>query len=174
MSASTAPLQAPAPAARPVIVQPDGGRHVHAFGDHIQFLLSGDDTGGALALGLASTPAGHGPPPHVHHREAELFVVLEGELEFWAEGGAGGGTWTRVAPGGVVFLPADLPHTYRNVGSTPSRHLVLTTPAGFERFFSACGELFAAAGPGAPPDMDAIVRVSADHGIEYLVPLGGR
>ena len=172
MPAAIAPLQAPTAAAtvvRPVLVQPDGGRHVHAFGTPVQFLLSGDETGGALALGVATTPAGHGPPPHVHHREAEVLVVLEGELEFWV-----GGEWTRVAAGGAAFLPAGVPHTYRNAGDAPSRHLVLATPAGFERFFSACADVFAAADPGAPPDMDAIVRVSADHGIEYLVPLGGR
>ncbi|GJG89440.1 hypothetical protein tb265_46210 [Gemmatimonadetes bacterium T265] len=159
---------------RPVLVQPEGGRHLHAFGDHLHVLLSTASTNGALAVALLTTPAGSGPPPHVHHREAEVFVVLDGEVEFWQHDGDGG-TWTRVAPGGAAFLPRGVPHTYRNAGTGPSRQLVITAPGGFDEFFAGCAAVFAASeavGPGAPPDLGEIVRVSTAHGIEYLVPLG--
>jgi quercetin dioxygenase-like cupin family protein len=38
-------------------------------------------TGGAYSLFEVATPPGSGPP-HVQHREAEAFYVLEGEFEF--------------------------------------------------------------------------------------------
>ena len=116
---------------------------------------------------FGNTPPGHGPPPHVHHREAEIFVVLDGEMEFFAEE-----CWTRVAPGGAVFLPRGAPHTFRNVGPTASRTLTIVLPGGFDQFFAGCADVFAAAGPGAPPEMREIRRVADAHGIEFLVPLG--
>ena len=54
---------------------------------------------------------------------------------------------------------------YRNVGPTPSRQWILTTPSGFEGFFARCAEEFAKAGG---PNMDHIVGFHRDHGIEFL------
>lgn len=174
MLAATLPTEVyfpAAPAAAAKIVQPHQVRRLEAFGDRLDLLLSGADTGGALAVFVQSTPAGSGPPPHRHHGEAEIFVVLEGELEYFV-GVPGEGTWTRVAPGGAVFLPRGVPHTFRNVGGTPSRTLVVVLPGGFEQFFAGCADLFAAAGPDAPPDVAEVLRVADAHGIEFLVPLG--
>jgi hypothetical protein len=61
-------------------------------------------------------------------------------------------------------LPRGVPHRYHNVGTTPSKHWLLTTPSGFEHFF-ACAEEFAQ--PGGP-DMRRIVEIHAAYGIELL------
>jgi len=53
---------------------------VAAFGSTIVFKLEGRHTGRALCLGVAETSPGAGPPPPVHRRDDEVFVVLEGEL----------------------------------------------------------------------------------------------
>jgi hypothetical protein len=77
------------------------------------------------------SPAGSGPPRHVHDREDETFVVLTGECEFWLEG-----TSFIRGPGESAFIPRGREHTFRVAGSEPSRHLLILTPGGFESFFA--------------------------------------
>jgi uncharacterized cupin superfamily protein len=144
-------------------VPPDAGHVARAFGNEIQFKLTGEQTGGALSLGLATVPAGTaGPPPHVHEAEDELFIILEGRYRVFVEG-----AWSEVGPGTVVYLPRNVAHTFHVVGEQPGRHWVLTTSAEFERFYTRCAEVFAA--PGAP-DIARLVAIGAEHGMRFLRP----
>ncbi|HYY13788.1 MAG TPA: hypothetical protein VE758_05080, partial [Chthoniobacterales bacterium] len=56
-------------------------------------------------------------------------------------------------------------HTFKNVGDEPSRMMITTMPAGFEKFFARCAEEFAK--PGGP-DMPRIIGIGAEHGIHFL------
>jgi quercetin dioxygenase-like cupin family protein len=145
---------------KPTIVLSGMGKDLHAFGDVLSVMLGGDQTGGTLTVMLDVTPPGGGPPPHVHSREDELFLVAEGRVSFFVEG-----NWTEVEAGGAVFLPKGTVHCYRNVGTTPSRQWILTNPSGFENFFARCAQEFRS--PGGP-DMNRIVEISREHGIEYV------
>ncbi len=147
-------------AATSTITRAGEGTSVTAFGSEIVFMLTGEQTGGSMTLGLATVPAGDGPPPHVHHREDELFIIVEGRYGVFANG-----EWTEAGPGAVVYLPRGQAHTFRNLGETPARHWVLTTPSGFERFYQECAGVFA--GPAAP-DLGRIVKIAGDHGIEFV------
>ena len=149
---------------RPVIVAPGEGETFTAFGDTIQAKLGLQHTGGNLALGLCTTEPGNGPPPHVHHKEDELFIIVEGTMSFWTNN-----QWRDVGPGGVVFLPRDVPHTFKNRSGSTVRMWVLTAPSGFEVFFSRCAEICAAGGANGP-DMAQIMQIAAEHGIEFLHP----
>lgn len=146
----------------PIIMAPHDGETVHAFGSRIDFKLTGDDTGGAFVLGLATIPPGGGPPPHVQHDEDELFIIVEGRYSFLVEG-----AWREAEPGAVVFVPRGAPHTFRNVGDVPARHWVLNTPGGFEHFFRKAAAVFAA---GGPPDFAALARIAAEHGSTFVAP----
>jgi quercetin dioxygenase-like cupin family protein len=145
---------------KPVIVQPGQGQELRAFGDVLSVLLGGEQTGGKLAVMFDITPPGGGPPLHVHSREDELFLVVEGRISYFADG-----RWTEVAPGGAVFLPRGSTHCYRNVGTTPSKHWILATPSGFEKFFARCAEEFCK--PGGP-QMSRIVEICQEQGIQLL------
>jgi mannose-6-phosphate isomerase-like protein (cupin superfamily) len=155
---------APAPRRAPsaLVIPPAGGRTVAAFGDTLVFKLGDADTGGALSLAFATTPPGGGPPPHRHLDEDELFLLVSGREEYFLDG-----RWAAVEPGSVVYVPRGVVHTFRNVGDGPSQKWTLTTSGGFDRFFTACGEVFdAAAAAGAPPDMGRIVALFAEHRLE--------
>ena len=161
LPASAFPAYAP-PARRAVIVPPAGGTTLSAFTDTLVVKLAGADTGDALTLAFATTPPGGGPPPHRHTREDELFIVVDGRLEYFVEG-----AWVRAEPGAVVFVPRGVEHTFRNAGDTPARQWVLTTPGGFDRFFAECAGVFAAAAAaGAAPDMRRVLAAFARQGIE--------
>jgi quercetin dioxygenase-like cupin family protein len=151
---------APRPAAR--IVRPGEGQRVRAFGNEIEFMLTGEKTADSLTVGLATVPAGNGPPPHVHYAEDELFLILEGEYSIYLDG-----DWTNVGPGTVVYLPRGSVHTFRVISATPGRHWTLQTPSGFERYFERAAEVFAAPGP---PDVKRLAAITAEYGAEFVPP----
>ena len=150
-------------------VPPGGGRSFWLLGELYKAKALGEDTGGAFAFVEATTPPGAGPPPHVHRNEDETFWVLEGELEFMVADG------TVSAPAGsFVYAPRGIPHTYRNVGTTPSRYVVMIQPAGLEKFFEEVSE--PAEDPSAPPPVhgqeviEKIMAAAPKYGMEILPP----
>ena len=106
------------------------------------------------------TPPGGGPPLHFHINDDETFHVLEGRIAFYKKG-----HWHEVGPGGSAFIPRGEVSTFKNVGETPARMLLSTTPAGFENFFARCAEEFSK--PGGP-DMTRVKEIAAEHGIHFV------
>ena len=130
-------------------------------------MLDGTQTGGAMTVALSTAPPRHGPPPHIHHGEDEMFLVVAARYRFLKTDGE----WSEpLGAGGVVFTPRGVRHTFQNADDTPSRYWIITTPSGFETFFARCAGVFAA---GGPPDMARILAISDEHGIEYVPPIGG-
>lgn len=153
----------------PLIARTEDRPAFWVVGDRYTVLLSAAETGGAFSLFEFVVPAGRGSPPHIHHAEHETFVVIAGEVEFTVAG-----TPTRVGPGGVVFGARDVPHNFRNVGTTEARMIVVCTPGGLERFFAAAG---VPAGdrtstPPAPTEADKarMIAIAPQHGVELLLP----
>jgi quercetin dioxygenase-like cupin family protein len=142
------------------IVRQSDARALHAFGEEMTILLDGERTAGTLAMWTAITAPGGGPPQHYHLNEDETIYVIEGRVAFFLNGG-----WNEVGPGGTAFLPRGVVHTFKNVGDKPSRHLTMTMPSGFEKFFARCAEEFAKTGD---PDMSRILEIGAEHGIHFL------
>ncbi len=124
----------------------------------------------ANAFGLIEqlAPVGAGSPYHVHRAEEETFYVLEGQLEFIS-----GERRLTAGPGSYVFLPRDIPHGFRVVGTSPARFLILTTPGGFEGFVMEMGEPASTLSLPAPsaPDMGRLTALAAKYRIEILGPL---
>jgi mannose-6-phosphate isomerase-like protein (cupin superfamily) len=134
----------------------------------VTILLDGEATGGAYVFFDELTDPGGGPPLHVHEREDEAFFILEGRFEFRV----GEQTFTA-GPGDFMLAPRGVPHTFRNVGSSPARKLALAWPAGLDRFFLEVGQLVVAGAPTSPPDAYAMARfveAVAKYGIKILAP----
>ena len=150
-------------------VAPGEGKSLWVVGDLITLKLVGRDTGGACTVLEEITPPQGGPPPHIHGHEDETLYVLEGELEFLI------GERTIPATAGDVFYgPRGVPHTWKNVGTTPSRVLGVITPGGFEGFFEEVGEPVTdpSSPPSGPPDIKKIMATTAKYGLEILPPPG--
>jgi mannose-6-phosphate isomerase-like protein (cupin superfamily) len=124
------------------------------------------DTGGALGLVEGNFYQGFGPPLHVHHREDEGMLVLDGEIRFRQ------GTEDFVAgPGTLVWAPRGVPHAF-TVQSPSARALVIVTPGGFEEMFVEGG--VPASETTEPPtshyDPDAARAISAKFGFDVVGP----
>jgi quercetin dioxygenase-like cupin family protein len=88
---------------------------------------AGEATGGRLAVIEFLFPQGASPPLHSHPQD-ESYVVLDGRLTVRA-----GADRFELGAGDVAVVPIGVPHSFR-VDSDTARVLVLSTPAGIERF----------------------------------------
>ena len=98
-------------------------------------------------------------PRHVHEREDELFVSLEGDHVIELDGEE-----HRIGPGESVFAPRGVPHSQRRVVPGEGHLLVVTTPGGLDGFFRelAAAEAAGTLGP------DAYAGASERYGIVWL------
>ncbi len=109
---------------------PGEGESVWLVGDLITLKLTSEDSGGTCLMFEETSPPGGGPPPHMHRDEDEALYVLEGEVEFLL----GEGTIPAGA-GSCIYAPRGTLHTFKNVGTSPSRVLGIITPGGIREIF---------------------------------------
>ena len=150
----------PNPALHARLILPGEGQTFTAGLNHMTFKLSGEDTDGTFSVGLAVLQPGQELPTHVHHREDELFIVLEGELEVETPEGT-----LTARSGDLVFLPAEAPHAHRNVGHQPVRFYWFANPSGLELFYAEYAAGLARPGGLGPAQMTVL---GEKHGIEFL------
>ena len=153
---------------RPYALARGEGEALWFLGTPTWVKATGEQTGGALGLVEQVIPAGSASPWHVHHAEDEAFYVVEGEMTFICGDeriAAGPGTW--------VWGPRGVPHGFRVEGTAPARLLLLTTPAGFERFVVEMGEPATEGGapPTGEPDTEALMALAAKYRLDILGPL---
>jgi glyoxylate utilization-related uncharacterized protein len=86
-----------------------------------------------LVQGL-TPPNVPGPPPHYHEGYSEVFLVLDGRMEFILDGKP-----VLVEAGESIDVPTNTLHTFRNTGETPCRWVNIHSPKGFLSFFEQFG-----------------------------------
>lgn len=97
--------------------------------------ISPVDVSGNYDMVIGETaPNVPGPPPHFHTKMAELFMVLEGEMEFMVNGEI-----KHLKKGESIDLPSNVLHTFKNVGDTPCKWVNIHSPKGFLSFFEKMG-----------------------------------
>jgi quercetin dioxygenase-like cupin family protein len=153
----------------PTLRSPDQGRTIAVVGDVYRFLATGEDTDGKYALWEAIVPPGGGPPPHVHSREEEGFVILEGEITFQI------GDQRLVATAGMFAnMPVGTPHSFKNESDKPAKMLISVAPAGLEGMFFEFGVPVAQGVTTAPPptkaEIDKLLEIAPRYGIEIRLP----
>lgn len=125
------------------------------LGETLRPLLT-NSMASAIEIFDTTGPADAGPPPHRHPWE-EIYVVLEGSLEVWLDGE------TRlVGPGGVVHVPSNTPHGYRN--ATDTHFLTIVTQGNASAFFSGAAAIISA----DPNDFGGLVALAERLGVENV------
>ncbi len=145
------------------IVPPTEGRRLDLGGFEAVVLATNTQTSGAFALlRTQNEPAGFGPPLHVHRDAAEAFYVLEGEYLVHIEGRE-----QLCPPGTFVYVPQEVPHTFRVVSAGAGQKLNLFSPAAMVGYFEELA-LAEAAGTATPELLDSI---AARHQMDVLGPV---
>lgn len=121
-------------------------------------LVSGEDSGGRIAIVELHEVAGQEPPRHLHGDEDETVYVQDGELSVLV-----GDEVRRVAAGECVFLPRGVEHGYL-VETDDARLIVVLTPAGLE---GALGEFDVGEGEAG---VERLITVAARYGVTITGP----
>ena len=127
-------MSVPSASPQPYIRQ--AGEHerlAYTGGAELAIILDAAITGGQFTVIEIHSRRGDASPVHVHGRDDEAFLLLDGAMTVWV-----GEARHQLWPGGIAFLPRGIPHAVRC--DIASRALVLTTPAGpQETIFRAAG-----------------------------------
>jgi mannose-6-phosphate isomerase-like protein (cupin superfamily) len=132
--------------------------------------LTADQNAGQSSLADILVRPGTEPPLHVHAREDETYLVLEGEMTFQR-----GLERIAAGPGIAVHLPRGLQHGFA-VHSDVARVILLVTPGGLEQGFAKLAvptELELPPLPTGPPsneEAEALVEAFADNGVTFVGP----
>jgi quercetin dioxygenase-like cupin family protein len=139
--------------ARPFIVKKDKGESVKLRDSEFRFVATDAQTFGGFTIIDLTLRRGSEPPAHIHHRQAEAFYLIEGEMTFVAAGQT-----MTAQEGDYVFLPRGVGHVYRVDGDGTARVLLFSSPPGLENYFRA-----------ASPDPQDL-EVNRAYGIEPIGP----
>jgi quercetin dioxygenase-like cupin family protein len=128
-------------------------------------VLDGSQTGGSVALLDQWGREGDTTPLHIHHREAEIFYVLEGGITAWA-----GEEVHTLEAGCAVYLPAGQAHAF-GIHTPSARVITVTAPAGFADFVRAAGIPVDGEAPATWEfDLGTLMAAAPRHEIEIVGP----
>jgi quercetin dioxygenase-like cupin family protein len=144
------------------IVQPGDGSSGTLGSIGVDFKLWGDDTGGAVSVVEHPFPVGALVPPHLHTREDEYSIVIEGEIGFRS-----GDREAVLGAGGYITKPRNELHAMWNAGAVPARMIEVISPAGFENFFRELSELLLSV---SEPDLSQIAEIAGRYGLQFGQP----
>jgi hypothetical protein len=101
--------------------------------------------------------------------EDEAFYILEGDFSF-----SHGSKETKVSKGQFIYAPRAEFHTYKNIGGTVGKHLLIITPPQFEMFFKEIGIPVDEKSSFQPPPItptviENVVRTAAKYGLEIII-----
>jgi len=146
---------------------PGEGERLWFLGTFATIKVSGEDTDGRFALIEFLFPRHASPPLHTHPQD-ESYIVLEGVLTVQAAEER-----FELESGATAVVPMGVPHTFR-VDSDTARVLVVSTPAGLERFVRD-GSVPASTPTLPPPDAprpspEELERIFHAHGQVNIGP----
>ena len=96
-------------------------------------------------------------PVHIHSTQDEFILVQEGELDLKLDG-----VWSKAKAGDLVRMPRGISHGYFNKSDKDCRALFWVSPAGkLKDLFEEIQDM---------TDEAAVVRISAEHDVEFLPP----
>ncbi|HZB97412.1 MAG TPA: cupin domain-containing protein [Candidatus Sulfotelmatobacter sp.] len=148
---------------------PGQGKTFRARGDLFFFKVVGTDSDGGFSMCEVWNELQGGIPPHIDHRDDEVFFVLEGTYECLL-----GDRTLTCGVDETFFAPRGTPHAIKNVGDTQARILIVQSPGGvIERYMEEAWETIddpSNPPPPVEPDFERVMAVAHKYGIEMLPP----
>ena len=135
----------------------------------VRFLVTGENSGGSVAVFEAAVPAGHRlmAPAHSHNHYEETIYGVEGVLTWTVDG-----KQVDVRPGEALCIPRGAVHRFDNNGDVDVKVLCAVTPAAIgPQFFREAADVINAS--GGPPDKAKMIEVMLRHGLTPAPPPQG-
>ena len=152
---------------RPKYVPAETGKALWGPGDLYTFLVTGEESGGALFIVECLVRPGGGPPAHTHQHEEEAFYLLEGSVTLVING-----LRILVGPGDFVHVPKKTVHSFTNEGAGPARMIATFAPAGMEGWFGEAYDEATDRHAPAPPLTEAMLarmlEAAPKYGVEFV------
>src|SRR5450755_4192700 len=133
-------------------------------GTRVVVHVLGAQSDGRVGVWESREPRGTALPLHVHTREDEQVIVLEGAVSFYV-----GELVHDLGAGSTLALPRGVPHAHL-VTSPAARVLTIAMPGGFEQLFVDLG---VPARPGTTPlplDRAVLAQAARRLGVEIVGP----
>jgi mannose-6-phosphate isomerase-like protein (cupin superfamily) len=133
--------------------------------EHHWLFKHGSLTGGVFDFMVGTVEYLSGPPLHVHQKQDDTFLVLEGVLTVQT-----GDEIFELGPGDFATVPPGVPHTFDNTNKDqpPVKAVNLMTPSGLDAQFRDMSLL---AKEGDDPEKMAQLR--KQHGVTAVGPTLG-
>ena len=131
------------------------------FTNTVTIKVAGADNGGALSMFVEEVPPKIGVPMHVHRGATETLFVLNGQFKISVAGEI-----LELSANDGVYLPADVPHAYKNIDDQPGQLLFTIYPSGLDGFF----EEISKSGLDPAAELSAINRIAAKYQLEIVGP----
>jgi quercetin dioxygenase-like cupin family protein len=136
------------------------------LGDFYTVKISGDETQGKYSVWEIEVASNNGPPLHKHSMEDEAFYVIEGQFLF-----PYGSKETKAGIGQFIHVPRGEFHTYKNIGGSFGKLLIIITPPQFEKFLGEIGIPVDDKSSFQPPQIthaviEKVVITAARYGLE--------
>lgn len=132
----------------------EGETLFQASGEFWIWKATGETTNGQYDLAELITLPHSGPPEHTHWQD-ELFYFLEGTYRMKLEEDI-----FTVSEGAFVRVPAGQRHTWRNIGTTAGKVLLIYIPGGIKGMIEEVTPLYLS--PNV--DIQALTEVAAKYG----------
>ncbi len=133
----------------------------------VRFLLTGDESGGTVAVFEVTVPAAQrlAAPAHSHDHYEETIYGMDGVLTWTVDGKP-----IDVGPGQVLCIPRGAVHRFDNNTSHDVKVLCMVTPAAIgPQYFRESAEVINAAA-GGPPDRAKMMEIMKRHGLTPVPP----
>ncbi len=160
---------------KPTQSQQEGQEPLLLFTDLITFRATQSSTNGQYAIFEEEVPPLGGPPPHAHPDE-EIFYILRGEFQFVLNDLTNP---FSAQAGSLIHVPANAVHTFKNVGKTAGKMVVIITPGHLEHYFREVAipvsEAVEKPDLNVSPDISKIDTAKAfalaeKYGIQFFLP----
>lgn len=112
-------------------------------GERFKIRVSSAHTMGAYSMIEIVADPGNDVPLHIHSKEDEHFIVVEGTLDI-----ANGDRRWNAPAGTSVTVRRGVPHAWSNPSDTPLRMLVIFSPGQIDGLFRASPDLSSEGRPG--------------------------
>jgi len=135
----------------------DGGEWLQVTsGERFRIRVPSAQTMGAYSVIEIIADPGNGVPLHIHNKEEEHFIVLEGTLDI-----ANGDHRSDVPAGTSVTVKRGVPHAWCNPSDTPLHMLVVFSPGHIAGLFRAAAGV---------DDVDRITAIAGRYGTQLVGP----